>query len=180
MRSLGFSFLLAWLMLFNVAQADVLDINAPAPRFELQDQNGDTHTLNDYQGKWLVLYFYPKDDTPGCTKEAIGFTENIKFFNDNNITVIGISKDTVEKHDKFINKYNLDIVLGSDVNGKACESFGVWVEKSMYGRKYMGIERTTFLVSADGTIYKIWNKVKVKDHIEDVLKSSREMLQINS
>jgi len=124
-----------------------------------------------------VIYFYPKDDTPGCTKEAISFTENINFFNKNNITVIGISKDTVEKHDKFINKHNLDIFLGSDINGEVCDNYGVWVEKSMYGRKYMGIERTTLLVTADGIIYKIWNKVKVNGHVEDVISSSKEMLK---
>ena len=150
-----------------------------APLIDLPRDSGLTINTSKLNNPYII-YFYPKDDTPGCTKEAIGFTENIKFFNDNNITVIGISKDTVEKHDKFINKHNLDIVLGSDVNGQACESFGVWVERSMYGRKYMGIERTTFLISADGNIYKIWNKVKVKNHIEDVIKTSREMLQINN
>ena len=107
MRSLGFSFLLAWLMLFNVAQADVLDINAPAPRFELQDQNGDTHTLNDYQGKWLVLYFYPKDDTPGCTTEACAFRDEYKVITELNTQVIGVSVDDQESPVKFAEKYSL-------------------------------------------------------------------------
>ena len=136
--------------------------------------NIDTSTINNP----YIIYFYPKDDTPGCTKEAINFSEDINFFKKNNITVIGISKDTVEKHDKFINKYNLSIILGSDHNGEVCEAFGVWVEKSMYGRKYMGIDRSTFLVNAEGNIHKIWNKVKVKDHVLDVINSCKEMLDI--
>ena len=100
----------------------------------------------------------------------------MSFFDKNNITVIGISKDTVEKHDKFIVKHNLGVILGSDLTGKVCEDFGVWIEKSMYGRKYMGIDRSTFLVGKNGIIHKVWNKVKVKDHVDDVINACKEML----
>ena len=148
-----------------------------APLINIPRDGGSKIDTSEINGAYII-YFYPKDDTPGCTKQAIGFTENIKFFNDNNIIIVGISKDTVEKHNKFIDKHNLDIILGSDIDGKVCENFGVWVEKSMYGRKYMGIERTTFLVSNSGIIYKIWNKVKVKDHISEVISASKDMLKL--
>ena len=155
-----------------------LNENEKAPTFKLKrDGNGiiDTSTFtNPY-----IIYFYPKDDTPGCTLEAIDFSSNINFFNKNNITVIGISKDTVEKHDKFLTKHNLKIILGSDTSGEVCDKYGVWVEKSMYGRKYMGIERTTFLIDSNNNIYKIWRKVKVKGHVEEVIKFSKEILNIN-
>ena len=109
------------------------------------DGSGIINTLKDINNLYIV-YFYPKDDTPGCTIEAINFSESSSFFEDNNITIIGISKDSVEKHDKFKNKHNLKIILAADTDGKVCESFGVWVQKSMYGRKYMGIERSTFMI----------------------------------
>jgi len=116
-----------------------------------------------------VLYFYPKDDTPGCTKQACAFTENLSQFNDLGVDVLGVSKDTIAKHAKFIAKYNLDFPLASDENSMTCEDYGVWKEKNMYGRKYMGIERTTFLIDGNGVIQHIWNKVKVLNHIEDVM-----------
>jgi peroxiredoxin Q/BCP len=117
----------------------------------------------------LILYFYPKDDTPGCTKEAIGFSEARTAFDAQNAMVVGVSRDTVKKHDKFIGKYDLRIPLISDEEGSLCEAFGTWVEKSMYGKTYMGIERATFLISPEGKVLHIWRKVKVPGHVGEVL-----------
>ena len=117
----------------------------------------------------MVLYFYPKDDTPGCTKEAIGFSEERAAFEAQNAMVVGVSRDTVKKHDKFISKHDLRIPLISDEDGRLCEAFGTWVEKNMYGKTYMGIERATFLISPEGEVLKIWRKVKVPGHVEEVL-----------
>jgi peroxiredoxin Q/BCP len=117
----------------------------------------------------LVLYFYPKDDTPGCTKEAIGFSEERAAFEAQNALVVGVSRDTVQKHNKFISKHDLRIPLISDEDGRLCEAFGTWVEKNMYGKTYMGIERATFLISPEGDVLKIWRKVKVPGHVEEVL-----------
>ena len=125
--------------------------------------------LADFSGQHLVLYFYPKDDTPGCTKEAIAFTEHLSTFKKAGAEIIGVSKDTVAKHEKFITKHELKVTLASDEDGKVCEAYGVWVEKNMYGKKYMGIQRATFLIGPDGKIKKIWSKVKVAGHAEDVL-----------
>ena len=122
----------------------------------------------DLLGKFLVIYFYPKDDTPGCTVEAIDFSRLKDKFLKHHTKVFGVSKDTIEKHKKFINKHNLTIDLISD-DGSICEKFGVWIEKSMYGKKYMGIERATFLFDEDLTLIKIWRNVKVKGHVEEVL-----------
>ena len=151
--------------------------NMNAPVFTVDIDGGSKLDTSNIKNTY-ILYFYPKDDTPGCTKEAIEFSENSDYFKDNNITVIGISKDTVVKHDKFILKHDLKIILGSDVTGVICEKFGVWVEKSMYGKKYMGIDRSTFLISEKNKIHKIWRKVKVKGHVEEVIKSSKELLNI--
>ena len=151
--------------------------NMNAPVFTVDIDGGSKLDTSNIKNTY-ILYFYPKDDTPGCTKEAIEFSENSGYFKDNNITVIGISKDTVVKHDKFILKHDLKIILGSDVTGVICEKFGVWVEKSMYGKKYMGIDRSTFLISEKNKIHKIWRKVKVKGHVEEVIKSSKELLNI--
>ena len=152
-----------------------LSAGMKAPLIDILRDGGSSINTSKLDNSY-VIYFYPKDDTPGCTKEAINFSENMSFFDKNNITVIGISKDTVEKHDKFIDKHNLGVILGSDLTGKVCEDFGVWIEKSMYGRKYMGIDRSTFLVGKNGIIYKVWNKVKVKDHVDDVINTCKEML----
>jgi peroxiredoxin Q/BCP len=124
-------------------------------------------------GKKVVLYFYPKDDTPGCTKEAIGFTEVADEFIKSDTIILGVSKDKVTKHDKFVAKYDLGIALLSDESGDICENYGTWVEKSMYGKTYMGIERTTFLIGADGKIAQIWRKVKVAGHVAAVLDAAR-------
>ncbi|MCF2872755.1 peroxiredoxin [Octadecabacter sp. G9-8] len=139
----------------------------PAPDVTLPRDGGEMVTLADIKGP-VVLYFYPKDDTPGCTKEAIGFTEQLTGFATSGATILGISKDTVAKHEKFIAKHDLKIALLSDADGDVCERFGTWVEKQMYGKTYMGIERATFLI-ADGKIARIWRKVKVPGHVDAVL-----------
>ena len=126
---------------------------------------------SELAGKKLVVYFYPKDDTPGCTKEALEFSNLKKEFNKKNVNVIGVSKDSTEKHKKFISKYKLNLKLASDEDLKICETFKVWVEKSMYGKKYMGIERSTFLFDEDLKLIKTWRKVKVNGHAEEVLNS---------
>ena len=148
-----------------------IDIGQKAPDFTLPKSGGGEVSLSDYVGKYLILYFYPKDDTPGCTKEAIGFTEELAAFNALGAAVLGVSKDKVAKHDKFIAKHELAIPLGSDEEGKMIETYGSWVEKKMYGKTYMGIDRSTFLISPDGTFLEIWRKVRVKDHIATVLEA---------
>ena len=146
-----------------------LSIGDKAPDFSMPSDGGGTISLSDFKGRYLVLYFYPKDDTPGCTKEAIGFTESKAEFDALNAAIVGVSKDTPTKHDKFIAKHELKVSLGSDESGEMIESYGVWVEKNMYGKKYMGIERATYLIGPDGKILEIWRKVRVKDHVEKVL-----------
>lgn len=145
----------------------------PAPDVTLPRDGGETLNLSEISGP-VVLYFYPKDDTPGCTKEAISFTENLADFDALGATILGVSKDPVTKHEKFIAKHELGIPLLSDENGDVCERYGVWVEKNMYGKKYMGIERATFLI-ADGKIAKIWRKVKVPGHVEAVLEAVKAL-----
>ncbi|MDY0029302.1 MAG: thioredoxin-dependent thiol peroxidase [Pseudobdellovibrionaceae bacterium] len=147
-----------------------LQIGDKAPAFSAPDDSGTTLSLKDFKGEKLVLYFYPKDDTPGCTKEACTFTENIPAFNKLGVKVIGVSKDSIERHIKFKEKYGLKFPLLSDEDGAICEAYGTWVEKSMYGRKYMGIDRATFLIDETGNISAVWRKVKVPGHIEEILK----------
>lgn len=153
----------------------MLEIGEKAPNFTLPRDGGGDISLSDFAGKSVVLYFYPKDDTPGCTKEAIGFTADLPEFKAANTVIIGVSKDSVTKHDKFIAKHDLGVILVSDENGTTCEDYGVWVEKSMYGKKYMGIERSTFLIKADGTLAQIWHKVKVPGHVEAVLEAAKNL-----
>jgi peroxiredoxin Q/BCP len=129
----------------------------------------------DFRGHKLVLYFYPKDDTPGCTREAQDFTELADAFEKAGTWVVGVSKDSPASHDRFAGKYDLKIRLASDVDGRACEAFGVWVEKQNYGRTYMGIERATFLINRDGTIDRIWRKVRVAGHAEEVLEAAKAL-----
>ncbi|MBO6503503.1 MAG: thioredoxin-dependent thiol peroxidase [Kordiimonadaceae bacterium] len=150
-----------------------LTVGDKAPQFSLPGNAGSTLSLSDFAGKNVVLYFYPKDDTPGCTTEAKDFTSLAKDFEGANTVVIGMSKDTAAKHDKFIAKHDLTVLLASDEDGTALEEYGVWVEKNMYGRKYMGIQRATFLIDAHGVIKNIWPKVKVKGHAEDVLEQAK-------
>lgn len=146
-----------------------LAIGDTAPTFTLPADDGTCVSLSDMAGKPVVLFFYPKDDTPGCTKEAIGFTDAIPKFAQLGAVVLGASKDPVAKHAKFVAKHELGIPLLSDADSDLCERYGVWVEKNMYGRKYMGIERATYLIGADGTIKQVWRKVKVGGHVEAVL-----------
>jgi peroxiredoxin Q/BCP len=140
-----------------------------APTFKLKNQNGETVSLGDYQGKRVVLYFYPKDDTSGCTKEACSFRDVFPKFGKLNAEILGVSADSVESHKKFAQKYKLPFTLLSDESKKMIEKYGVWKEKSMYGRKYMGIERTTFIIDENGIIKKIFPKVKVTEHDKEVL-----------
>jgi len=146
-----------------------LEKGSTAPAFAFSTDSGGKIALKDLKGKPVVLYFYPKDDTSGCTREAIDFTALAKDFAKTGATVIGVSKDSVERHDKFKAKHKLGVTLGADPDGTACEAYGVWVEKSLYGRKYMGIERATFLIDAKGKIAEVWRKVKVADHAKTVL-----------
>jgi peroxiredoxin Q/BCP len=152
-----------------------LNIGDAAPAFILPCGVGKYLSLADYVGQALVLYFYPRDDTPGCTKQAIGFTEMAEDFAAANTVVIGASKDSIEKHDKFRDKHSLGIVLVSDENSDLCETYGVWVEKSMFGKTSFGIERATFLIGPDGKIAQIWRKVKVANHVEAVLIAAQNL-----
>jgi peroxiredoxin Q/BCP len=147
-----------------------VDIGKKAPDFSGPTDGGGKIKLSDLKGKNVVLYFYPKDDTSGCTKQACAFTEAMPNFYKIKAAVIGVSRDSVESHDKFKKKYKLNFPLVSDVDGKICEKYGTWIEKSMYGRKYMGIERATFLIDAKGAVAHMWRKVRVAGHVEDVLK----------
>lgn len=147
------------------------DISQPAPDFTLPATGGEEITLSALKGSPVVLFFYPRDDTPGCTKESIGFSEHLDAFRAAGAQVFGISRDTMAKHDKFVAKHDLTVPLLSDHEGTVTESYGVWVEKNMYGKKSMGIERATYLIAADGTIAQVWRKVKVPGHVEAVLEA---------
>jgi peroxiredoxin Q/BCP len=146
-----------------------------APNVTLDLPDGSKTSVADQAGKILVLYFYPKDDTPGCTTEAQGFTALADDFAKAGAGVIGVSKDTPAKHQKFIDKYGLKLRLASDTDGSVCEAYGTWIEKKLYGREYMGIDRATFLIGKDGTIARIWRKVKVKGHAEEVLAAAQAL-----
>lgn len=146
-----------------------------APDFTLPRDGGATVTLSALAPQEVVLYFYPKDDTPGCTTEALDFTRLAPDFAAAGAVVVGVSKDSVKAHDKFCRKHGLGVILASDEEGDTCERYGVWVEKSMYGKTYMGIERTTFLIDGAGRIARIWSKVKVQGHAEEVLAAVREL-----
>ena len=151
------------------------DISQPAPDFTLPVTGGEDVTLSALQGKAVVLFFYPRDDTPGCTKESIGFSEHLDAFKEAGALVFGISRDTMAKHDKFTAKHDLTVPLLADVEGTVTESYGVWVEKNMYGKKSMGIERATYLIDPKGNIANIWRKVKVPGHVEEVLEAVRAL-----
>ncbi|MEX0344666.1 MAG: peroxiredoxin [Rhizobiaceae bacterium] len=150
-----------------------LETGDKAPGFVLPRDGGETISLEQHVGSKVVLFFYPKDDTSGCTAEAIAFSGLKQQFEDSGATIIGMSPDSAGKHDKFIKKHELTVALASDEDKSTLDAYGVWVEKSMYGRKYMGVERSTFLISEDGTILKIWRKVKVPGHAEEVLEAVR-------
>lgn len=151
-----------------------LEIGDSLPDFDLPTDSGGRVTAADFKGKKVVLYFYPKDDTPGCTKEAQAFRANLAEFAAAKVAIFGVSKDTPAKHDKFKAKYDLPFTLISDEDGVLCEAFGTWVEKSMYGRTYFGIERSTFLIE-DGVVKTLWRKVKVNGHAEAVLLAAKAL-----
>lgn len=148
----------------------MISIGQKAPDFTLPTDEGKTFRLSDYLGQKVVIYFYPKDDTPGCTTEACDFRESMEQFNQLNCKVIGISRDSIASHVKFKEKYELNFPLGSDEDGAVCKLYGTWAEKSMFGKKYFGVNRCTFLVNEQGNIQFIWPKVSVSSHIKDILK----------
>ncbi|MEN3930963.1 thioredoxin-dependent thiol peroxidase [Microvirga sp. W0021] len=152
-----------------------LSVGSPAPDFDLPASTGKSLSLKDFHGKKLVIYFYPKDDTSGCTLEAQDFQKLLNDFHSAGITVIGVSPDSMKKHDKFCDKNNLTFPLLSDEEKVMLNAYGVWVEKSMYGRKYMGVERTTVLIDPNGKIAQIWPKVKVTGHAEEVLAAAKAL-----
>lgn len=152
-----------------------LKVGNKAPAFTLENQDGAKVKLADFAGTWLVLYFYPKDNTSGCTMEAIDFTGALKDFEKKKAAVVGVSPDSIKSHQNFCSKHNLGVMLLSDPDKKMLEKYGVWQEKSMYGRKYMGVARTTVLIDPDGKVRHIWEKVKVKGHVDEVKKSLTEL-----
>ena len=147
----------------------------PVPDVKLESVEGKRISPTDFSGQKLVLYFYPKDDTSGCTAEAQAFSALADEFEEAGTWVIGVSRDDSNKHRKFIEKYDLKVQLATDGDGSVCEAFGTWIEKSMYGRKYMGIDRATFLVDRDGVVKRVWRKVKVPGHAEEVLEAARAL-----
>ena len=151
----------------------MLNAGDKAPNVTLPLPDGSSTSVADQAGKILVLYFYPKDDTPGCTTEAKDFSALAADFAEAGATIIGVSKDKPAKHQKFIDKYELKVSLASDADDSICEAYGTWIEKTLYGRNYMGIDRATFLIGKDGSIARIWRKVKVKGHAEEVLAAVR-------
>lgn len=152
-----------------------ISTGSSAPQFSMPTNGGGTVSLDDYKGHYLVLYFYPKDNTPGCTTEALDFTAQKSAFAALNADILGVSRDSVTKHENFIAKHDLGITLGADIEGKVTEDYGVWGEKKLYGKTYMGIERATFLIDPDGQIAQVWRKVRVKGHVEAVLEALRDL-----
>ena len=142
-----------------------------APAFSAFTNDNGSIKLSDFKGKKVVLYFYPKDDTPGCTKESCGFAEHSKAFEKNGAVIVGVSRDSVKSHDRFKAKFDLPFALISDEDGKVCEAYGTWAEKKNYGKTYMGIVRSTFLIDEKGIVINIWSNVRVKDHVEKVLEA---------
>ena len=147
----------------------VLEKGNKAPNFELEDSEGTVHKLSDYQGETIVVYFYPKDDTPGCTKEACSFRDSYKDFKDAGVTIIGISPDKVESHKKFKDKYALPFTLLADSDHEVCESYGVWGLKKSFGREYEGVYRTTYIIDPEGQVQRVFENVKPSDHSQEVL-----------
>lgn len=146
-----------------------ITVNTKAPLFSLLDQEGKLHTLEAYQGSKVLLYFYPKDDTPGCTTEACNFRDNYQALKDTGLVILGVSKDSIKSHEKFAKKYELPFPLLSDSDGSVCEAYGVWRKKKFMGREYIGIERMSFLIDEKGVIEKIYEKVNPKIHVNEVL-----------
>jgi len=152
-----------------------LTIGQPIPDFLLQTDGGGTLSKRDLVGQKAILYFYPKDDTSGCTKEAIGFRDALDDFGAAGTVIVGVSKDSVASHAKFKTKHDLNFPLIADIDGTLCEAFGVWVAKSMYGKSYMGVDRSTFLIDREGVIRREWRKVKVPGHVQTVLDAARTL-----
>ena len=151
----------------------------PAPNFCLFDQNDEEVCLKEFRGKWIILYFYPKDNSKACTLEALSFTHNLKRFKDMDAVVIGVSPDSVKSHKNFANKHNLSLILLSDPEHKVIKKYDVWKFKKMYGREYMGVERSTFIINPEGNVEKEWRKVRVKGHVEEVKKVLLELQKID-
>ncbi len=154
----------------------MLKENDKAPQFTEPDQNGNNISLSDYKGKWVILYFYPKDMTPGCTTESCNFRDEYSVFTQKDIAVLGVSKDSSARHKKFEEKYSLPFPLLSDENGSICEDFGVWQKKSMYGKIFNGIVRSTFIINPKGSIAKVYPKVKVKEHVTEILADLKQLM----
>ena len=153
-----------------------MNLGDKAPDFCLPDAKGHEHCLKDFRGKWIVLYFYPKDNTSGCTKEAKEFSEKKEEFEKLGAVIIGISKDSPKSHERFISKHNLNILLLSDEEHRVLELYGTWGRKKNYGREYFGTIRSTFLIDPDGSIVKVWKNVRVNGHVEEVLQTLKEMV----
>ena len=153
----------------------MIQVNEPAPPFELQDQEDRTRSLGDYRGRWVVLYFYPRDATPGCTRQACGFRDALDSLGELDAVVLGVSPDPVASHRKFAAKQGLSFPLLSDDDHRVCEAYGVWQEKSMYGRTYWGVVRTTYLIDPAGNVAERWDKVRVGGHVELVRQRIRDL-----
>lgn len=151
----------------------------PTPNFCLFNQNDEEVCLEDFKGKWIILYFYPKDNSKACTLEALGFTDNLKSFKNMGAVVIGVSPDSVKSHKNFAHKHNLGLILLSDPEHKVLKKYDVWKLKKMYGREYMGVDRSTFIINPEGNIEKEWKKVRVKGHVEEVKKDLLELQKID-
>jgi len=154
----------------------MIEAGTRAPVFSLPDQHGKIHQLTDYKGQWVILYFYPKDMTPGCTVEACNFRDDFTAFENLDAVILGVSKDSVTRHKKFAEKYDLPFTLLSDEDGSMCVAYGVWKEKSMYGKIFMGINRSTFLIDPSGKIARVYPKVKVKEHATELLQALNELI----
>jgi peroxiredoxin Q/BCP len=153
----------------------MLEQGSIAPDFTLPDQSGISHSLSDFRGQWVIVYFYPKDLTPGCTTEACNFRDDFPSFIKLNTTILGISKDSVKRHATFADKYKLPFLLLSDESGEVCEKYGVWKEKSMYGKSFLGIVRSSYLIDPQGKISRVYSKVKVKEHAAELLNDLQDL-----
>lgn len=151
----------------------VIEVNTPAPAFSLPDENGQNHNLQDYSGQTILLYFYPKDDTPGCTTEACNFRDDYSAYQEAGVVILGVSPDSPGKHTKFKAKYDLPFTLLADTDHQVCEKYGVWGPKKFMGREYDGVHRTTFLIGTDGVIQRVFEKVKPANHSEEILEILR-------
>ncbi len=158
-------------------QEEILTIDAPSPDFTLPASHGEEVSLKDFKGKYVILYFYPKDNTPGCTTEACDFKDYHEAFKNLDAVILGVSPDTLKSHDKFIEKYQLPFLLLADEEHTVAEAYGAWVLKKIYGREYMGIERSTFIIDKEGNLIKVFRKVKVKGHVEAALEYIKELEQ---